>query len=150
MAEIHKVKMNSKGKKIYLPTTSYIDFFKNNYTILSVNNGNNITTGKEYILPNPFPGYIVNCIAEICYLEEWFEAIPTSVHVYSSGWWSSGVKATQHNDGDIHVITGINYICLGNGYKNYQFISTNKTLPGNHISAAPCRVKVWKVGIIDG
>ena len=149
---IHKVKMNNKGKKIYLPTTSYMDFFKNNYTIIYPNGGSkehpaNVTLSKEYIEPNPFPGYVVNCIAEICYLNEWFEAIP--IDVYPDSWWSAGVKATQLNDGDIHVITGVNYICLNSVYKNYQFISTNKTLPSSHITAAPCRVKVWKVGVIE-
>lgn len=107
------------------------------FTILQVNNGNNVTNNSRYVLSNPFPNYYVGVQAEI-YVNgmwgrvEWSNAVSNFI----------GVSAFQINVDDIVVQTAKTRLTdasvdWGNGFGLGS---------GTNINSAPCRVKVWKVG----
>ena len=101
-----------------------------------------ISIGTRYVESNPFPGYIVNCIAEVLFNNLWSEA--PYAQWYYSDYKSYGVKAIHHNNDSIVVQTGVTRLLehssfTGNAYGE-NFPSTTNT------SSLPCRIKVWKIG----
>ena len=151
---IDKVKLRDKKNTIYLPSTSYKDFYRNNFTIVYPNNGSkeapaNITVNSKYIVENPFPGYHVNCEAEIFYANKWIHQRYNS-HYGSSGiGWAIGIYCNQYNEDKIVMITG-SYdltIAANNSYSRTIYPTLHDV--DVSIATAPARIKVWKVGIID-
>jgi len=122
---------------------------ENDWCYIYPNNGTainpaNIAANSRYVEANPFPGYIVKCICELFFNNEWGE----------SGWFTCssngdnravGAKAYQLNNDNIILQTG-NWACLiyamslGGGP-----FSANST---GSVSNLPCRIKVWKIGKI--
>jgi hypothetical protein len=121
-------------------------FLENDFTIIYPNGGSeaspaNVTDNSRYVESNPFPGYYVNCVAEVLVNAMW----------ENTGWFTwlgsesaaRGVTAHQQNDESIIVQTGNDSIyeqgkCSGGTI-------TTWALTG---ATAPCRVKVWKIGKI--
>ena len=149
--EIHKVRMEKGNRKIYLPTTTYRDQFLKNFAIIYPLGGTEenpaiITTNKEYMEPNPFPGYYINVIPEILYAGVWGD--PNFANFCQNNvFYSWGVKTTQIN-GQINIVTGSNCILCENTYKitiqGHPFKSVSA-----RIYSAPIRLKVWKIGVMD-
>jgi microcystin-dependent protein len=121
-------------------------FLENDFTIIYPNGGSeanpaNITLNSRYVEANPFPGYRVNCVAEIFINNNW--AAPFFDGNSGTGTAGYGTKASQLNDGDIVVQTGKTGVL---GYSMYtgNAFGDSSSLP----TSAPCRVKVWKIGKI--
>ena len=118
----------------------------NNFTIIYPNGGSeaspaNVTINSRYVENNPFPGYRVNCVAEIKLNNQWCD--PGFIFS-SSGNGGFGVKAT-HLMPDDNVIVQVGNVSVmalsiysGNGFNHATAV----------ITTAPCRVKVWKIGKI--
>ena len=150
---IDKVKLRDKKNTIYLPSTSYKDFYRNNFTIVYPNGGTkenpaNITLSSRYIVENPFPGYYIHCEAEIFYSNKWFTSV-WEAHYEAGRGYGHGLICKQYNDDSIVLKTGDNYLSYyssgswaGNVYPSLQDFNAG-------IQTAPARIKVWKVGIID-
>ena len=148
---IHKVKMSNKGKKIYLPTTTYRDQFIQNFKIIYPLGGTEespatITTSREYTEPNPFPGYYINIIPEVLYAGIW--ADPGFANFCQNNvFYSWGVRTTQFN-GQINIITGTNCILCENTYKFNIQMHPFKSVSAR-VYTMPIRLKVWKIGVMD-
>lgn len=119
-------------------------FGEEDFTILQVNGGNNITTNSRYVLENPFPNYYVGCIVEIFTAGSWHE----------SGWFDM-----QYSSDKRLLAYGVRVSQLNNTLvvqsANMAIESGTASLSGSPLTAgdstsAPCRVKVWKVGKING
>lgn len=111
------------------------------FTIIYPNGGSqagpaSVVPASRYVEANPFPGHRVLCQAELWIDDEWcvveFDGYATNN--------SAGVSAAQHNDRDIVVQTGQNYL-LYTSNNSFFTGATRSTITG----ARPCRVKVWKV-----
>ena len=102
----------------------------------------NVTLSNRYVLDNPFPGYLVFCVAEILYDNNWGATEWLSTYM-NSGWQTYGTKANQFNSGSIVVQVGNNSVLTSGVFTGNSF----GTLPNNY-SSLPCRVKVWKIGKI--
>lgn len=150
---IDRVKLRDKKNTIYLPSTSYKDFYRNNFTIVYPNGGTkeapaNITTTSRYIIENPFPGYYVSCSPEIFIEGEW-GTVPWDSY-YANGHYGHGLSCGQNNDNNIILITGSRM--LTDRIDSYQY--QNKiggavfTKISYDIKTAPARIKIWKVGKI--
>lgn len=94
----------------------------------------NVSLNSRYVMPNPFPGRQVICVAEVQYAGEWFE----------TGWalggsnGGYGVKASQLGDQVVvQVGRGAIFAASGDGGAPLS-IATSHSLP------TLCRVKVWK------
>jgi hypothetical protein len=114
------------------------------FTIIYPNGGSaaapaNVTKKTRYVENNPFPGYYVHCVAEIFYLNQWGSTGYTGVSTTAS----AGVNATQLNDSQIIVQTGIMNLAYSAPMAGGSFANTD-VIAG----PAPCRVKVWKIGKI--
>ncbi|CUI88138.1 hypothetical protein [Achromobacter ruhlandii] len=96
----------------------------------------------RYVLPNPFPGYRVICQAEILYGSEWGNPGWYSAAYTGTGDSAWGVRASQHNDRDIVVVTG-NKGVLTDG-ANLR-ISGSTFASVTQQASAPGRLKVWKI-----
>lgn len=118
-------------------------FLERDFAIIYPNGGSeaspaNLTKGSRYVESNPFPGYRINCVAEIKLNNQWCD----SGFIFSDG-GGYGVKATHlMPDDNVIVQVGNNAITTtsphsGNGFNNTITLAT-----------APCRVKVWKIGKI--
>lgn len=121
----------------------------NNFTIIYPNNGSkaapaNVAPNSRYIEKNPFPGYYIDCKAEIYCDGQWGE----------TGWYTDyannknrayGTRATVVND-NIVIHTGATAI-----------VGDSPNLTGGGIAPSdgaltnprPCRVKVWKIGKVN-
>ncbi len=78
------------------------------FVILYPNGGSaeapaNVTANQRYTMPNPFPGWYINCQAEIYFKNQW-GATHYGIN-YSTG-ATQFCYAAQHNDGDIVITTG--------------------------------------------
>ncbi|MBC3410094.1 phage tail protein [Pseudomonas sp. SWRI51] len=93
-----------------------------------------VSYNSRYVLPNPFAGHHVICVAEIQIGDKWGEA----GWFYSSGGY--GTKAAQLDLATLVVQTGssrVGYSSFGSGDPFGQTATA--------LIAAPCRVKVWRV-----
>lgn len=151
---IDKVKLKDKKNTIYLPTTSYKDFYKNNFAIVYPNNGTaenppTVNLNTRYVINNPFPGYYVHCETEF-FIQDQFGAnwgsagtMMSDPGLGANGW---GSFTSQFNDDTLVMHTGTQSVVSGHPQMNG--VPFNRTQI-NH-SSGICRIKVWKVGIIDG
>jgi len=117
--------------------------FGSDFTIIYPNGGTaeipaNVTKNSRYVMDNPFPGYIVNCIAEVLYNGEWGD--PKFASDTNN---ERGVIATQFNDNTIVVQTAQIYVFTQSGNSGNPF-----GFSGSAQTTLPCRVKVWKIGKI--
>lgn len=111
------------------------------FTMLYPNGGSaaapaNVAVNSRYVMPNPFPGHHVFCIAEVQVGGVWGE----SGWVYSSS--SSGgygVKASQSSTEGIVVRTGSIAVASTGADSGGSFTTVAIQTP------VPCRVKVWKL-----
>lgn len=93
---------------------------------------------QRYVMPNPFKGHHVNCMAEILVDGKWgwpglyFGRLPSDGVSYSCG-----AQASQLED-DIVLVTG-SYLIMD--------VSTLSLTPHQTeaLSSAPCRIKVWRI-----
>lgn len=101
-------------------------------------------TNARYVTANPFPGYRVFCQAEILYDGRWCK--PGWGMWYRDGaYFAAGVTATQFNDGDIVVQTGLTSLMT-----NAELTGANFS-PSAAPSSAQVRVLCWKAkGKING
>ena len=121
--------------------------YRTDFTIIYPNGGTeqnpaNVTKGNRYIEPNPFPGYIVNCVAEIFVGNQWYESgIYNGDANYNGGY----TKAGQVND-TIVVQVGLAGVTHAEQGRAYHIITGSNT--NQLIQTAPCRIKIWKIGKI--
>nr|WP_314711617.1 hypothetical protein [uncultured Comamonas sp.] len=94
----------------------------------------NVSLNSRYVMPNPFPGRQVICVAEVQYAGEWFE----------TGWalggsnGGYGVKASQLGDQVVvQVGRGAIFAASGDG-------GAPLSIAASHSLPTLCRVKVWK------
>ena len=98
----------------------------------------NVTVNQRYVMANPYPGYYIDCRAEVFYKDKWCET-----KWYSDNANRIGVIATHLKPDDVIVVqtgsqgTIYNSDGTGNGFGENNGIIT---------TALPCRVKVWKIG----
>ena len=119
---------------------------ENGFTIIYPNGGTkaspaSVSINSRYVCDNPFPGYYVQCRAEIYFNNMWCETgwTTTSINGYADG-----VKATQLLPSDKVVVqTAISQLGLGSSYSGNGFGTGATNLGFNPL---PCRVLVWKVG----
>lgn len=110
------------------------------FTILYPNGGSaaapaNVAVNSRYVMPSPFPGSHVLCLAEVMHDGKWGR----------TGWYSDptyvlGVSASQYGESDIVVQTGRTGLLPSNAS------DSGSPFPvGPKPAALPCRVKVWKL-----
>lgn len=94
----------------------------------------NVAPNTRYVVPNPFPGHRVMCLAEVQSGGVWG----------ATGWYyastARGVTANQYNDSAIVVQTGSQFL-LGVASEAGGVHGNSAAVGGS----LPCRVKVWKV-----
>jgi microcystin-dependent protein len=118
-------------------------FLDNDFTIIYPNGGSedspaNVTINSRYVESNPFPGYRVNCLAELLINSKWGGA---GDFIYTND--GQGSKALQLNDDTIVLQTGGAALTNQSVHTGNPFgITSAVTGP------TPCRIKVWKVGKI--
>ncbi len=113
------------------------------FTILYPNGGTkespaNVAVNSRYTLDNPFPGYEVECRAEILYSGKWCKACWSNSTV-NNGF---GIMATHLLPDDNIIVQTGNSALSDSSVINGIGIQNMVTLR----EAAPCRVKVWKIG----
>ena len=129
-----------------LTATGEDHFLERDFTIIYPNGGSasspaNVTNNSRYVETNPFPGYIVNCIAEIKFDNKW--GCPAWYSIANDG---RGIGVHQLNDDSIVVQTGNNHVMTASSFESGDPFGH----AGVSISSAPCRVKVWKIGKVGG
>lgn len=127
-----------------LTATGENHFLEQDFTIIYPNGGTeanpaNVTINSWYVEANPFPGYIVHCVAEVLANDEW-GAVGFDGIISSSA--STGLYCGQRDNDKIVLETGITHVC-GNSSTN-SLPSTLYTT--SNLTSAPCRIKVWKIG----
>lgn len=95
----------------------------------------NISVSTRYVETNPFPGFLVICLAEVRLSGKWGAA----GWFFSSDATSGGTIANQYDDSSIVVQTAVG------GVTHSGAVSGSPHGAIGPISSAPCRVKVWKV-----
>jgi microcystin-dependent protein len=115
-------------------------FLERDFTIIYPNGGSaaspaNVTLNTRYVETNPFPGYHVECAAEVLINNQW----GITGFVFENGGY--GTMASQLDDGDVVIQTGTSAVATMPANCGAPFPSVTS------IASAPCRVKVWKVGI---
>ena len=113
------------------------------FTILYPNGGTKeapakVAVNSRYTLDNPFPGYEVECRAEILYSGKWCKACWSNSTV-NNGF---GIMATHLLPDDNIIVQTGNSALSDSSVINGIGIQNMVTLR----EAAPCRVKVWKIG----
>ena len=99
----------------------------------------NVTVNSRYVVDNPFPGYYVECVAEVYYNGKW-GAAPDDGDP-GSGSYGVGVMAYDF-DNSIVIQTGRSVLLTSSASASNPFnLATT-------ITTAPCRIKVWKIGKI--
>ena len=123
-------------------------FLENDFTIVYPNNGSesspaNVSTQSTYVSDNPFSGYQVQCQAEVMVSSQWYVA-PYMAHEINGSYYGSGVYCYQYND-SLVLKTGS---LIVTGATDYQYTVQPNAIPISfaHLTSAPCRIKVWKVG----
>lgn len=122
---------------------------KSNFTIVYPNGGTkdnpaNVTTNSYYYIENPFPGYYVNCIAEVKINNEW-GITGDGKYNYAGSNYSGCVRASQFNDDAIVVKTGSGTVFSPSSLAANPFPENGS----KSYSSLPCRIKVWKIGRIQ-
>lgn len=110
----------------------------NNFAIISVNNGENVTINTDYIEENPFKGYYVNCIVEL-YIDTL--GIWAQSGNYSDNGIERGMSWTQYVNGSEDTIR------IHGGFTNLS-TAIHSPLDLPEVTSAPCRVLVQKLGKI--
>lgn len=105
-------------------------------------------TSQRRVIPNPFPGYYIDCITEIYVNGEW-GAMPFH-SFYNGGHYGQGIHTCQLNDKDIVIVTGSNLLCYNNSYHWTISAFPFYSIPGGNISSAYFRIKVKKIAKIIG
>ena len=127
-------------------------FLDSTYTIIypfgTEENPGILSLKKTYIIPNPFPGYAVTALVEV-YAEEVGEWGVNKFHgFYTSAWYGAGAYIYQHDNGDLVLKTGQNYLLVttpaANEYYAYPSSFLNYTPTQN--ANFPFRLKVKKIG----
>jgi hypothetical protein len=110
-----------------------------------------IKTGQIYTMPNPFPGYLVQCQVEVCVGTEW--SLLTTGQYYTGSRYLSGGALCAQRDNDLVLVVGNCHVVDGGGDEGYYchvFFYTfteNKAYPsGQSYDSLPCRIRVWRVG----
>ena len=118
-------------------------FYENDFTILYPNgtaaNPASISLNTRVVVNNPFPGYLVYCVAEIYRNSMW----GITGFVYDGG--GRGILASQYDDDSIVVQSGDTYVVTGPSNTAGNPYGTGN---GTGLTSAPYRVKVWKIGKI--
>lgn len=116
-----------------------------------------VQTGQVYTMPNPFPGYLVQCQVEVCVGTEW--GVLSTSQFYDTAragrveaYHGSGAFCAQRDD-ELVLVIGNGHLEDGGGNESYYchvFFYTfteNKTYPsGQSYDSLPCRIRVWRVG----
>jgi hypothetical protein len=104
----------------------------------------NVAVNTRYVESNPFPGYYINCIAEVYYNNQWGDAgwfsFSSSNYLYGGG-----IAAHQLNDDVLIVQTSVSGVLYSPGIVSGAPFQNNDS---GYVNNLPCRVKVWKVGKI--
>ena len=116
---------------------------RSDFTIIYPNGGTaanpaNITNNSRYVMDNPFSGYQVDAKVEIYYNNVWGEI---NNMVAPSNSTAQGIIVSSYNE---QIVIQTAYTSLTGGYLS----DGNPFMINTHITSAPCRVKVWKVGKI--
>lgn len=132
--------LNAAGEQKLTDTTESV-VYEDGFAIIYPNGGTeaspaNVTTSSRYVEANPFPGYIVTCIAEIQFNGQWGAA-----GKYTDNMDRIGVSANQLDNDTIILQTSISYLTINSRYTLNPFGISNDS-----VSSAPCRIKVWKIG----
>ena len=136
---------NAQFKVVKVATSNDVDDkfdLNNDWCYIYPNNGTeanpaNVSNNSSYIMDNPFPNYIVSCIPEILYNNEW-----GTTEFTQQGF---GFAAHQHNNNKIVLVTGYYYLINVTSTRNQYYLYTWNAV-GETITTAPCRIKVYKVG----
>lgn len=109
------------------------------FTIIYPNGGSEaspaaVAINSRYVLPNPFPGHSVLCVAEVMINNEWGVS-----GRYTEPSIADFVSAAQLNDANIIVQTGITGLSNTSRYSGTPLSATGRAV------SLYCRVKVWKV-----
>ena len=126
--------------------------YTDNFCIIYPNGGSesspaNVAAGNRYIEANPFPGYAVECKAEVYYSNQWGAVgwYTWRAGTNSSDSYSCGICVNQLNDSNIIVQTGkTNPVLFYSSITGNPFGSDTIV-----VNSAPCRIKVWKIGKIS-
>ncbi len=136
-------------------------FLQRNFVYIYPNGGTaeqpaHIKTGQVYTMPNPFPGYLVQCQVEVCIGTEW-GVLSTSQFLFANQtgvnkYKGSGAFCAQRDD-ELVLVIGNGHLEDGGGNEGYYChvffytFTANKTYPsGQSYDSLPCRIKVWRVG----
>lgn len=94
-----------------------------------------VAINSRYVMPNPFPGFQVVCVAELFIDGTWGD----TGWAYSSGVGGGyGTKASQSSSDGIVVQTGASAVSAKGG-------NTGGIFPSHVTTPTQCRVKVWKL-----
>lgn len=110
------------------------------FTIIYPNGGSaaqpaSIAISSRYILPNPFPGKHVICVAEVLIGQDW----ATTGWAFETGQGGYGVMAAERA-GSIYVSVGNRSLLIGGIYSGSPFTASEVPTVATPL---PCRVKVW-------
>lgn len=145
--KVTKFVTNNDINKLKEEGNDWCYIYPNNGTKL---NPANVNYNSVYILDNPFPGYMVNCTAELFIDNEWGHIVQAQTYDRNQlGWIGYGLYAHQHNNDKIILRTGTyGLVVMSGSYKN---IISFASWPNSSINAntAPCRIKAWKIGKIN-
>ena len=129
-----------------LSATGENHFLAQDYTIIYPNGGSEgnpatVTANTRYVESNPFPGYIVSCIVEVLFNDEWGDP---GIYNNSNGSAMAyrGIGAHQLDDDSIVIQTLMNSVLGDSNFAGNPFNTTSTP------TSLPCRVKVWKIGKI--
>ena len=111
---------------------------ESNFKVINVNNGAEITRGKDYTVQNPFKGYYVDCIVELYFptLGTWAQS-----GNYSDDGYERGMSWTQYVSGNTDEIR------IHGGYTSL-YTSGHSPLELPDLTSGKCRVLVYKLGRI--
>ncbi len=135
--------------RFIIRATSQLTADESGFTIIYPNNGSrehpaNVTSAQRYVMPNPFPGHYVYCVAEIMLDGKWGH--PGGFVYNASNGYGHGVIAAQYDDGDIVVQVG-ELVTASNEDCGNSFGKSGSAL--GDLTQAPCRVKVWRLNRIQ-
>ena len=100
----------------------------------------NTSANQRYVLDNPFPGYMVKCVAEIKYNNKWGA---TGFIYATQGVNGQGTDANLLSPDDTIIVqTGSDYLMIRSIYSGSPFNNTNS------VASALCRVYVEKGGLL--
>lgn len=130
-----------------LTATGDDHFLEQDFTIIYPNGGSksspaNVTVNTRYVEANPFPGYAVNCIAEVYYNNQWGQA-PHYNQYTVGGTYTGGIGISQLDNNNIVLRTGTHVVAATS-------LTLNAFESETSADTVPCRIKVWKIGKVGG